>query len=139
MAEFANLNPDHIILLLTKNPAWYRFATWPDNVWCGFTATNNDEYFTRLDEVSGCSSVTNIWVSLEPWLSEQAPAIQSSTSWLVIGGRSGPNAKPVSRATRDWLCDKSIQARRFTKRNVGWGGGESVHKFPHEYPAEWKV
>ena len=33
MARFALLNPQHIILLLTKNPSWYRLAQWPSNVW----------------------------------------------------------------------------------------------------------
>ena len=80
-----------------------------------------------------------ICVSLEPYLDDEPPDFVHLEAWYIIGGQSGPNARPVSRATRDWLCDKSIKAKRFTKANAGWGGGEHIHIFPREYPESWRV
>ena len=136
MVRFALLNPQHIILLLTKNPAWYRFAEWPDNVWCGFSATNNEELFPRWKEILNHCDGRRTWISLEPWLDDDPPDYMLCAAWLVVGGLTGPNAKPVSAATRRWLWDSSIQAKRFTKANVGWGGGQDC---PREYPDSWKV
>jgi len=147
MVDFANLNPQHILLLLTKRPEWYGLAEWPENVWCGFTATNNDELIARYRDavIANCK---NIWGSYEPWLDEVMPHATGfeMPKWNIIGGLSGKHPRPVSKLTLDWLQDKSEQARRFTKQNIfGAGNGyltdEHAHRiedFPREYP-DWRL
>lgn len=146
MVDFAILNPQHIILLLTKNPSWYRYAEWPSNVWCGFTATTGDEYrkhvLTMEDlwvhgSTQSANTVKNVWVSLEPWLSDKAPGCPYVSWWKVLGGLSGPNARGVSDATETWLLDNSIQTKRFTKDNAGCPA--RVSAMPREYPDAWRV
>lgn len=154
MVHFALLNPQHVILLLTKNPAWYGLVEWPDNCWLGFTATTNEEFgepwvqiktsFDTHTMLGACRA--RHWVSFEPWLDPEPPdsAAAEYIDWFVIGGlskgRHGP-ARPVSEAVLDWLMDDSVRAKRFTKRNADpeypeyYTGG----RYPREYPDSWKV
>jgi len=146
MRKFALFNPGHIILLLTKNPAWYRFAEWPENVWCGFSATNNEELIERsLALAKFDPDMRRLWISCEPWLDNDPPIINNAR-WLVIGGLSGPNAKPVSDATMDWIYDETVRAKRFTKDNAFPKGEEWRDKIgafmgipPREYPEAWRI
>lgn len=145
MTTIVLLNPQHIFLLLTKRPEWYGIQNWPSNVWRGFTATCNDELHKHEFEIDE----GNVWMSLEPWLDDEAPNINGDewdSAWLAIGGLSGPNARPVSDATQKWLMDKSIQAKRFMKRNAfpprKLFTDEEIYayaQFPREYPVEWRV
>ena len=146
MSYFARINPQHIILLLTKNPAWYRLQEWPSNVWCGFTATNNEELEERYYELFYHDIQYEIkwWMSLEPWLDNDAPGLEGSSGWIVIGGLTGKDARPVSRATMEWLGDKSVQVTRFVKTNAykhqvsNMEAGIQLHGL-RQYPAEWRV
>jgi len=157
MVRFANLNPEHIILMLTKNPAWYALAKWPNNVWCGFTATNNEEADKRYFETKRTVDPSRIWCSLEPWYDPQPPRIPKDISWVVIGGQTNPN-KPVSDTTLKWavradnikhhvqsllLGHVSIPFRLdfidelmeipslFVKDNAGWSG--TLREYPDEF------
>ena len=142
MRMFAEKNPQHIILLLTKNPSWYRLAEWPDNVYCGFSATNNEELERRARELfrSTTSALSNVWISLEPWMDDDYPDVAwTSADWLVIGGLSGPKAQVVSVATKEWLLDDTVQAKRFTKDNAIMPLAPATEMYPREYPEGWKV
>lgn len=125
MKEFAELNYEHIILLLTKNPAWYRYHGFPDNVWCGFTATNNEEFEARWKILDHLPTVRadRRWVSLEPWLDEDAPYDPSDMIWLVLGGQTNPN-RGIGVDVMKWLYDMEAgtpkNPRIFVKKNSGW-------------------
>ncbi len=131
MREFAGENPKHICLLLTKNPAWFRYGPWPDNVYCGFTATNNRELQERLTEILKHVPADKVWMSLEPWQDDEAPMIPTPVAWITIGGLSGINPTPVSPATMEWLENNRVEIPRFVKANSGWDG---IRK---EYPDTW--
>ena len=149
MPSFAKLNPDHIILLLTKRPEWYALVEWPENVWCGFSATNNKEYCERVGELdkTGAFVRKRAWISCEPWLDDEPPIPVPDETWLAIGGLSGPKSQPVSEATLNWLRDDSVQAKRFTKQNAlfkseYWEQGLDdvrIEECPREYPDGWRV
>lgn len=142
MKQFAKLNPQHIILLLTKNPSWYRYMKWPENCYLGFSATNNEELERRARELfrSTTSALSNVWISLEPWMDDDYPDVAwTSVDWLVIGGLSGPKAQPVSVATKEWLLDDTVQAKRFTKDNAIMPLAPAIGMYPREYPEAWKV
>lgn len=144
MRDFAESNPQHILLLLTKNPSWYGYVEWPENVWCGFSATNNEELAERVRVMEQLPypqvPADHTWISLEPWLDKDSPNIKRTEAWLVIGGLSGPNTSHVSNPMLTWLRDDSIKARRFTKRNaLGNWPDLQIDQFPREYPEKWKV
>ena len=132
MVRFATLNPQHILLLLTKNPSFYGLAEWPANVWCGVTVTNPDEY-GRIGILSR-ADCKHHWISFEPWLTDEHPIDElMPDTWLVIGGLSGKVKRPVSEATLDWLMDKTVQAKRFTKLNAV-PLHDMILAMPREYP-----
>ena len=145
MRRFALLNPDHILLLLTKRPEWYGLVEWPENCWLGFSATNNEEYLERWSVLHGILGTgKQICVSLEPYLDDEPPDFVHLEAWYIIGGLSGPNVRPVSRATLDWLRDDSIKARRFTKANALPFSQHPSHFhidgiYPREYPDSWEA
>lgn len=144
MRQFATFNSQHRILLLTKRPEFYGLVEWPSNVWLGFSATNNAELHKHWFGTYPDANIpaNRSWVSCEPWLDDKPPnAHQMYTElWLVIGGLSGPNARPVSEATLEWLKDDTVQAKRFTKRNAYTAPkGYTSSCVPREYPDEWKV
>jgi len=148
MVRFANLNPEHIILLLTKNPAWYGLVEWPENVWCGITATNNKELAERTDGQLPWD-IERVWFSLEPWYDLEPPETMyiGKGDFTVIGGQTHPN-KPVSKATLKWLSEP-FDSKRFVKANamqgdfVSYGLGANsptiwLKDLPQEYPEEFR-
>lgn len=134
--RFANLNPQHILLLLTKRPEWYGLQDWPDNVWCGFTATNNEEYEARWKIIDHLPTVRadRRWVSLEPWLDRDCPFDSSDMIWLVIGGLTGPQStsgRAFSDQVTGWI--QSYQGNLFVKDNC------RLTSPTRKYPDEWRV
>jgi len=143
MKLFADLNPQHILLLLTKNPAWYALADWPENVWCGFSATNNEVFGERWLAIKQTGVKRNrMWVSLEPWLDWcHAPdgAVEDYFDWIVIGGLTDKMASP-GRAFGDnvvsWIQNfKQGRSRLFVKKNARLTGTPTAE----QYPAAWRI
>ncbi len=97
-------------LLLTKRPEnMHRFApwnsSWPANVWAMTSVENQEQAEKRIPKLSmvpaavrGLSVEPLLGpVDLEPWLGE--------IQWVIVGGESGPNARPMhpnwARSVRD--------------------------------------
>lgn len=144
MREFAELNPQHIILLLTKNPAWYQHGPFPDNVWCGFSASNNREFEARWGVIDHLSTVRadRRWVSLEPWLDEDAPFDPSDMIWLVIGGLTGKGSRGVSPETVRWIQKASEFQSPLLPREfpiIFVKDNSKLVNAPRQYPDEWTV
>lgn len=90
-------------LLLTKRPqnipkmmgAWDRF---PDNVWLGTTVENQDEANRRIPHLCSVEAAVR-FLSCEPLLGPidlSEPAKYGATiDWIIVGGESGPNARPM--------------------------------------------
>lgn len=137
MVLFAELNPQHILLLLTKRPEWYGLAEWPENVWCGFTATNNEEYGERFYQMKHTGVKRNqMWVSLEPWLDSECPggrisAINDYFDWLAIGGLSGKHPRKLNDQSVAWV--QSYQGCLFIKSNTG------LFNYRQRYPESWRI
>ena len=100
----------HIFQVLTKRPgravAWWRSAEaqfadgWPPNIWIG-TSVESQKYAPRLTVLERLPAPVR-FVSAEPllerldlteWLNRGA------LQWVIVGGESGPGARPMS---LDW-------------------------------------
>lgn len=98
--------PQHTYLILTKRPGrmkkWAREHGWLDNVWAG-VSVENTAYLHRLEHIKDVPAPV-IFASFEPlleWIDltsvlEPEPIFQ----WGIIGGESGPNARPME---IEWL------------------------------------
>ena len=93
--------------------------TWPDNVWMGVSVENKD-YTFRIDHLRQTQAKTK-FLSLEPLLGPLQDLNLSGIDWVIVGGESGPNARPMQRS---WVVDIRNQCQTakvpfFFKQ---WGG-----------------
>lgn len=77
---------------------------WPlENVWLGVTAENQPAYDERVELLRQTPAAVR-WISVEPMLGEIAADLRG-IDWVVCGGESGPNARPMhpdwARSLRD--------------------------------------
>lgn len=85
-------------LLLTKRPEvmlrWAEEYGWPSNAWAGVSVENQSTADARLPILAEVPAPVR-WLSLEPLLEsvDLAGAVRW-LDWIVIGGESGPHARP---------------------------------------------
>jgi len=89
------------------------------NVWLGVSVENGD-HVSRLDALRRAEAAIR-FVSFEPLLGSVAGADLSGVDWAIVGGESGPRARPMKQA---WVREIRSLCRRhetafFFKQ---WGG-----------------
>jgi len=92
---------------------------WHENIWMGVSIENND-YIHRIDHLRTVPSSIR-FLSLEPLLGPLPNLNLSGIDWIIVGGESGPNSRPMK---TEWINDILNQCR---KNNVPfffkqWGG-----------------
>lgn len=92
---------------------------WPPNVWMG-VSVESKQYISRIDYLRNTHSFTK-FLSLEPLLGPLHGLNLDGIHWVIVGGESGPGARPM---LRDWIVDIRRQCRKarvsfFFKQ---WGG-----------------
>jgi protein gp37 len=119
----------HTYQILTKRPdlmrAWFggagaRWAQTPlPNVWLG-TSIENNRWVGRADEVRNTPAAIR-FISAEPLLGPLPALDLTYIDWLIVGGESGSNHRPIDEA---WVRELRAMADRagtafFFKQ---WGG-----------------
>lgn len=113
----------HRFQILTKRSA--RLAQlapllpWPENVWVGVTVENAACVY-RIDHLRQVGAAVR-FLSMEPLLTDVASVDLSGIHWVIVGGESGPGARPMA---AEWARDVRDQCRQagvpfFFKQ---WGG-----------------
>lgn len=113
----------HTFQVLTKRSA--RLAElneqidWPKNVWMGVSVENQD-YMYRVDHLRYSHALVK-FLSLEPLLGPLPKLDLTDIQWVIVGGESGPGARPMDPA---WVLNIRDQCQRanvpfFFKQ---WGG-----------------
>jgi protein gp37 len=92
---------------------------WPPNVWMGVSVERED-YAFRVDHLRRTRATVK-FLSLEPLLGPLCKLDLSGIDWVIVGGESGPRARPMEGR---WALDIRDQCRRagvpfFFKQ---WGG-----------------
>jgi protein gp37 len=96
--------PHLTFLLLTKRPLNFIGGLpadgIPDNVWFGVTAENQEQWDERV-KVLQLFGKAKTFVSVEPMLGYvyMRPSQRYYIDWVICGGESGPNARPM---THNW-------------------------------------
>jgi protein gp37 len=121
--EVMRETPRHTYQVLTKRAV--RLARvapqleWPANVWMGVSVENSDEV-ARIDELRRVPAAVR-FVSAEPLLGPLSGLNLSDIDWLIAGGESGRNCRPMN---PEWVRGLREQCRQsgtafFFKQ---WGG-----------------
>jgi protein gp37 len=92
---------------------------WPDNVWMG-VSVESAEYQWRIEHLRRTGAAVR-FISLEPLLGPLDDLILEGIDWAIVGGESGPKARPMHaewvRAIRD-RCKTAGVPFHFKQ----WGG-----------------
>jgi protein gp37 len=114
---------EHTFQVLTKRPGRMARLTRSlpllSNVWLG-TSVESAAYLPRLDDLRRVRAQVR-FVSFEPLLGSVAPVDLSGIHWAIVGGESGPQARPMAREWVDEIqaaCRTHLTAFFFKQ----WGG-----------------
>jgi protein gp37 len=92
---------------------------WPENVWMGVSVESR-KYVDRINHLR-CTGAATKFLSLEPLLGPLTDLNLSGIDWVIVGGESGPGARPMEKT---WVRAIRAQCHRakvpfFFKQ---WGG-----------------
>ena len=106
----------HIFQVLTKRPERMTHfqVDWPKNIWAG-TSVENQDQMHRMYELANCHSYVK-FLSCEPLLGplnfEESLYIDDFLDWVIVGGESGRQARPMKawwvRAIRDQCVEAVV-------------------------------
>jgi len=151
--------PDEFIqrvFAVMRQASWHRFQVltkrsgrlarmsneidWPANVWMGVSVENAD-YLFRVDHLRQAGAAVK-FVSAEPLLGPLSGLDLTGIDWVIVGGESGPGARPMRPEWVTDIRDRCVAAgvAFFFKQ---WGGvnkartgrvleGRTWDEMPHE-------
>src|ERR1035438_3331110 len=92
---------------------------WPANVWMG-VSVENEKYTFRIDDLRKTGAAVK-FLSLEPLLGPLPNLNLTRIDWAIVGGESGPGARPIEKA---WVTDirDPCEASGVTFFFKQWGG-----------------
>lgn len=92
---------------------------WMPNIWMG-VSVESEKYTFRIDHLRQTQAMVK-FLSLEPLLGPLPALDLTGINWVIVGGESGPGARPLK---REWVTDIRDQCQQakvpfFFKQ---WGG-----------------
>lgn len=118
--------PQHTYQILTKRSARMRkyFASRvvPDNVWLGVSVENRKYGLPRVDDLREIKAGIR-FLSVEPLLEDVGEIDLRGIHWVIVGGESGPKARPMKVEWVETIKDQCEQdgVAFFFKQWGGWG------------------
>ena len=118
--------PQHSYQILTKRAArlarYVRGHTVPPNVWLGVSVENRRHGVPRIDCLRTVSARIR-FLSVEPLLEDVGELDLHDIHWVIVGGESGPNARPMKPEWADSVRRQCAEQEVafFFKQWGGWG------------------
>ncbi|MCW3101696.1 MAG: phage Gp37/Gp68 family protein [Bacteroidetes bacterium] len=118
-----NETPQHTYQVLTKRAdlllEYNKHLTWTPNIWMG-VSVENEKVVDRIAFLRRTKAMTK-FLSLEPLLGPLPNLNLKKIDWVIVGGESGPGARPMK---KEWVIDLRNQCEEagtafFFKQ---WGG-----------------
>lgn len=120
-----NENPRHVFQVLTKRTDLLLeydqkgLLNWTENIWMG-TSVENEKVMHRIETLSKTKASTK-FLSCEPLIGPLPNMNLQGIDWVIVGGESGHNPRPMK---REWVIDIKEQCEAasvpfFFKQ---WGG-----------------
>src|SRR5262249_54283869 len=113
----------HTFQILTKRSgrllAVAEELEWASNIWMGVTV-ESPKYFSRISHLSKVPAKVR-FLSIEPLLAQMDNLPLESIDWVIVGGESGPGARPMQKVWVESILKECRQAdvAFFFKQ---WGG-----------------
>jgi protein gp37 len=103
--------PQHTYQILTKRPERIRANLWAmANVWLG-VSVENKRFYGRIEELQK-APVDLRFLSIEPLLGPMPDLPLDGIGWVIVGGESGPNWRPLNvewvRQIRDRCVERGV-------------------------------
>lgn len=121
--QVMNNTPQHTYQILTKREKRLEktapFLNWTENIWMG-VSIENQTFVKRINNLVTVPAAVR-FLSIEPLIGEISEIDLTDIDWVIVGGESGPNARPIN---PDWVrfirdeCNK-FNVPFFFKQ---WGG-----------------
>ena len=120
--------------LLTKRAERIKDFSYPENIWLGVTVEKS-KYKDRIEHLKQTNAKVK-FLSCEPLLSDLGELNLQWIDWVIVGGESGANARPMH---PNWV--RNIQ-RQCEEQNVAfffkqWGewklNENPCYEFPYEF------
>jgi protein gp37 len=107
----------HTFQVLTKRSArlrdllcgQLRFAAEQDHIWWGVSVEDRSYGLPRIKHLQSSPARVR-FISIEPLLEDLGPFDLSGISWTIVGGESGPGARPM---LKEWAISLRDQCREF--------------------------
>lgn len=121
--EIMRLAHWHVFQILTKRSERVReldpVLPWPQNAWIG-VSVESEKYTSRIDDLRLTRARVR-FLSLEPLLGPLPRLDLRGIHWVIVGGESGPGARPMKPEWALSIRDQCLSARVpfFFKQ---WGG-----------------
>jgi len=124
--DVINNTPQHIYQILTKRA--FRMASYfesrkvPSNAWIGVTVEDKEYGAPRIDKLRSIDAAIR-FLSIEPLLEDLGKVNLDDIHWVIVGGESGPNARPMK---EEWVINIKNRCHHsgasfFFKQWGGWG------------------
>ncbi|MCK4984957.1 MAG: phage Gp37/Gp68 family protein, partial [Desulfobacterales bacterium] len=110
--QIMSMTPQHSFQVLTKRSENLRklnqVISWPDNVWMGVTVESND-YLSRIEDLRNTAAKIK-FISFEPLLERISKVDLQGIDWVIVGGESGPKARPMAPFWVEEIRDLCLKA-----------------------------
>src|SRR5216683_743376 len=97
-----------------------RFAAEKENIWWGVSVEDRKFGLPRVDDLRHAPAKVR-FLSVEPLLEDLGEIDLSGITWVIVGGESGPGARPMK---REWVVSirKQCRMQRVPFFFKQWGG-----------------
>ena len=91
------------------------------NVWCGISAEDQETFDLRYPHLKDTRAAVR-WISFEPLLGPIDASTAQALDWAVVGGESGPGARPMHPQWARDLRDQCVATKTpyFFKQHGDW-------------------
>jgi protein gp37 len=129
------LTPQHRYQLLTKRAdrmvKYFQNRDIPENIWLGVTVENKAAK-ARIDFLRNLKASV-LFLSCEPLLEDLGDLNLTNIDWVIVGGESGTNARPMK---EEWVLSIKAQTENqdsaFFFKQWGTWGSDGVKRNKHK-------
>ncbi len=104
-----NENLQHTFQVLTKRPEtvlkYSDQLNWTNNIWLG-TSVEDERVIERIDYLRRTGAQTK-FLSLEPLIGPLPSLNLKNIDWVIVGGESGHNARPIK---KEWVVEIKLKS-----------------------------